>query len=111
MPPLSQQEIRDRALAFSKEWKDEARERAEAQTFWNEFFYIFGITRRRVASFEEPVRKLGKNRGSIDLFWKSTLLVEHKSRGEDLEKAYGQALDYFPGIQEQDLPHYVLVSD
>ena len=111
MPLLTQQEIRDRALAFSKEWKDESRERAEAQTFWNEFFNIFGITRRRVASFEEPVKKLGNKRGSIDLFWKGTLLIEHKSQGEDLERAYGQALDYFPGIQEQDLPHYVLVSD
>ena len=55
--------------------------------------------------------KLGYHRGSIDLFWKGTLLVEHKSKGEDLTKAYGQALDYFPGIQEQDLPQYVLVSD
>lgn len=111
MPLLSQQEIRDRALTFAKDWRDESRERAEAQTFWNDFFNIFGITRRRIASFEEPVRKLGYHRGSIDLFWKGTLLVEHKSKGEDLTKAYGQALDYFPGIQEQDLPHYVLVSD
>lgn len=111
MPQLSQQEIRDRALAFSKEWESTTRERAEAQTFWNEFFNIFGLTRRRVASFEEPVKKLGDNRGSIDLFWKGTLLVEHKSKGKDLAKAYHQALDYFPGIQEQDLPQYVLVSD
>ena len=64
---------------------------AEAQTFWNEFFNIFGIARKRIASFEEPVKKLGNQRSSIDLFWKGTLLVEHKSKGEDLEKAYGQA--------------------
>ena len=76
-----------------------------------EFFNIFGLTRRRVASFEEPVKKLGANRGSIDLLWKGTLIVEHKSRGKDLNKAYEQALDYFAGISEQDLPQYVLVSD
>ena len=111
MPLLSQQEIKDRALAFVKEWEGTTRERAESQTFWNEFFSIFGLTRRRVASFEEPVKKLGDNRGSIDLFWKGTLLVEHKSKGKDLSKAYQQALDYFPGIQEQELPQYVLVSD
>lgn len=111
MPYLSQQEIRDRALAFSKEWEEETREKAEAQTFWNEFFNIFGLTRRRVASFEEPVKKLGNNRGSIDMFWKGTLLVEHKSKGQDLDKAYGQALDYFPGISEQELPQYILISD
>lgn len=109
--PLTQQEIKSRAYAFVKEWENVARERAEAQSFWNDFFAIFGISRRRVASFEEPVKKLGEARGSIDLFWKGTLLVEHKSRGRDLAKAYQQALDYFPGISEQDLPQYVLVSD
>lgn len=109
--PLSQKEIRDRATEFAHNWIDVAREKAEAQTFWNEFFNIFGITRRRVASFEEPVRKLGDQRGSIDLFWKGTLLVEHKSKGQDLDSAYQQALDYFPGIRDQDLPKYVLVSD
>jgi len=109
--PLTQQEIKSRAYAFVKEWETTSRERAEAQTFWNDFFNIFGITRRRVASFEEPVKKLGDARGSIDLFWKGTLLVEHKSKGKDLDKAYAQALDYFPGISEQDLPQYVLVSD
>ena len=109
--PLSQKEIRDRAYQFANEWADVSRERAEAQTFWNEFFNVFGFNRRRIASFEEPVKKLGERRGSIDLFWKGTLLVEHKSKGQDLAKAYQQALDYFPGIKDQDLPKYVLVSD
>ena len=108
---LTQREIRDRALAFSREWAGETRERAEAQTFWNEFFDIFGITRRRIASFEEPVRLLGERRGSIDLFWRGTLVAEHKSLGEDLEKAYGQALEYFPGLTDDELPKYVIVSD
>ncbi|MCB9111022.1 MAG: class I SAM-dependent DNA methyltransferase [Anaerolineales bacterium] len=109
--PLTQQEIKTRAYTFVKEWENAERERAEAQTFWNDFFNVFGITRRRVASFEEPVKKLGDARGSIDLFWKGTLLVEHKSKGKDLTKAYEQALNYFPGINEQDLPKYILVSD
>lgn len=89
--PLSWNEIKDRALRFSKEWEDEKRERAEKDTFWNEFFNVFGISRRRVASFEEKVKKLNDNYGFIDLFWEGKLLVEHKSRGEDLGKAYSQA--------------------
>lgn len=109
--PLTQQEIKSRAYAFIKEWENTSRERAEAQTFWNDFFNIFDLPRRRVATFEAPVKKLGDARGSIDLFWKGMLLVEHKSKGKDLTKAYGQALDYFPGISDQDLPQYVLVSD
>ncbi|MDP2157270.1 MAG: hypothetical protein Q8K68_06140, partial [Nitrospirota bacterium] len=56
--PLSLNEIKDRALAFSREWEGEKAERAEAQTFWNEFFNVFGVTRRRIATFEEPVKKL-----------------------------------------------------
>jgi type I restriction-modification system DNA methylase subunit len=109
--PLSWNEIKTRALAFSKEWQDEKSEDAEAKTFWDGFFNVFGITRKRTASFEEPVRKLGEKFGYIDLFWKGVLIVEHKSRGKSLDKAYTQALDYFPGIAERDLPKYVIVSD
>ncbi|TLU81856.1 MAG: class I SAM-dependent DNA methyltransferase [Chlorobium sp.] len=109
--PLSPKEIRDNALLFSCSWADVVRECAEAQSFWNEFFMIFGISRRRVASFEEPVKKLGSKRGSIDLFWKGTLVVEQKSRGRDLDMAYSQAVDYFHGLKEEELPKYVLVSD
>ena len=45
-------------MDFSREWKGEGRERSEGQSFWNGFFDIFGINRRRVASFEAPVKKL-----------------------------------------------------
>jgi hypothetical protein len=109
--PLSWNEIKTRALAFSKEWQDESSEDAEAKSFWDGFFNVFGISRKRVASFEEPVKKLGDKHGYIDLFWKGVLIVEHKSRGKSLDKAYSQALDYFPGVTERDLPKYVIVSD
>lgn len=109
--PISWNEIKDRALRFQKEWAGETREHAEAKTFWDEFFQIFDISRRKLASFEEPVKKLNNQFGFIDLFWKGNLLVEHKSRGKDLDKAYSQALDYFNGLKNEDLPKYVLVSD
>jgi hypothetical protein len=108
---LSWNEIRNRALEFSEEWKEETREHAEAKSFWDGFFHVFGVSRRRLASFEAPVGKLNDKYGFIDLFWKGHLLVEHKSRGKDLEKAYSQALDYFGGLKERELPKYVLVSD
>ncbi len=109
--PLSWNEIRTRAVAFSKEWAGESSEDAEAKSFWDGFFNVFGITRRRVASFESPVKKSDGHGGYIDLLWKGVLLVEHKSRGKDLTRAFRQALDYFPGLKERDLPRYVLVSD
>jgi len=108
---LSWNEIKDRALKFTKEWEGESRERAEKDTFWNDFFNVFGISRRRLATFEEPVKKLNNKQGFIDLFWKGTLLVEHKSKGKNLDAAFEQAIDYFHGIKEHELPKYVLVSD
>ncbi|RJQ44894.1 MAG: hypothetical protein C4538_09340 [Nitrospiraceae bacterium] len=81
--PLSLNEIKERALAFSREWEGANAERAEAQTFWNEFFNVFGVSRRRLASFEEPVRrartrfeKSGEKGGFIDLFWRGVLITE-----------------------------------
>src|SRR3989339_2191527 len=109
--PLSWNEIKDRALKFSQEWADEASEDAEAKPFLDAFFNVFGVPRRRVASFEQRVKKLDGQDGYIDLLWKGILLVEQKSRGKDLDRAYQQAKDYFPGIQDRDLPRYILVSD
>lgn len=111
MALLSWNEIRARAIQFSKEWEGETSESAEAKSFWDGFFSIFGISRRRVATFEKSVKKAGGEQGFIDLLWKGVLLVEHKSRGRNLEKAYEQAKDYFPGIKESELPKYILVSD
>jgi hypothetical protein len=111
MPQLTQAEIRNNAVAFVHEWKDATRERAEAQTFWNEFLEIFGVRRRRVAVFEKAVKKAGGKYGSIDLFWRGVLLVEHKSRGQNLDKAASQAFDYLENLSDKDLPKSVIISD
>ncbi|MBE7504976.1 MAG: class I SAM-dependent DNA methyltransferase [Planctomycetia bacterium] len=113
--PLSWNEIRNRAITFAQEWSGASRERAEAQTFWNEFFNIFGIRRRSVASFEEPVRNLGGAFDFIDLFWTGRLIAEHKSRGGDLSRAESQAMGYIQNLQNEgrgdEVPRYVIVSD
>ncbi len=109
--PLSLNEIRKRATEFSKDWENVANERAEAQTFWNNFFNVFGVSRKRVASFEKPVKKADGHQGFIDLLWKGIVLVEHKSKGKDLNTAYKQAKDYFPGLKDEELPSYVVVSN
>lgn len=111
MPRLSQAEIRNNAIAFVHEWKDETREKAESQTFWNEFLEIFGIKRRRVAIFEKAVQKHNLNTGAIDLFWRGVLLVEQKSRGQSLDKASSQAFEYLENLDENEVPELVLLSD
>lgn len=108
---LAWNEIKDRALAFSREWARAESEDADAKPFWIEFFNVFGITSRRIGSFEQKVKKLGDRDGYIDCLWKGNLLIEHKSRGRDLDRAYQQAIDYFPGLKEHELPRFVLVSD
>ena len=113
--PLSWNEIRHRAIAFSNEWTGVTSERAEKQTFWNEFFSVFGIRRRVVASFEEPVKKISGEYGYIDLFWPGVVLVEHKSFGKDLGKAESQAFRYVQDLAREgrtdEIPRYVIVSD
>jgi hypothetical protein len=100
-----------RANAFSKEWQDAANEDSQAKPFLIGFFEVFGITNKRVATFEHAVKKHGGNGGYVDLFWPGIMLVEMKSSGKDLDRAYDQAIDYFSGIKERDVPRYVLVCD
>jgi restriction-modification enzyme MmeI-like protein len=113
--PLSWNEIRHNAIRFSREWAGETREEAEAKSFWDEFFGVFGIRRRTVASFEEPVKKLSGDYGYIDLFWKGILLVEHKSFGKRLGKAESQAFRYIQDLaregRQNESPRYIIVSD
>jgi hypothetical protein len=113
--PLSWNEIRHNAIRFSREWCAATRENAEKQTFWNEFFDVFGLKRRLVASFEEPVKKLSGDYGFIDLFWQGKLLVEHKSLGQDLGKAQTQAHRYIQDLindgRREEAPRYIIVSD
>ena len=109
--PLSWNEIKHKALAFSKHWADAANEDSEAKPFWIAFFEIFGITDKRVATFELNVKKHGGGQGYVDLFWPGMLLVEQKSRGRSLDAAFSQALGYFPGIAERDLPQIIIVCD
>jgi len=136
--PLSWNEIKSRALAFSRTWADATDEASQAKPFWIGFFEIFGITDKRVATFELAVKKHGGEPfaptrprsgalppegapaalgrpgvrwGFVDLFWPGMLLVEHQSRGRDLNRAFDQALDYFPGLPERDLPQLLVVCD
>lgn len=108
---LSWNEIKDRALKFSKEWAGTHNEEADAKPFLVEFFNVFGVDRKRVASFEHRVKKLSEQDGYIDLVWKGMLLVEMKSLGKNLDKAYLQARDYLHGLKPYELPKFILISD
>ena len=113
--PLSWNEIRHNAIRFANEWAGETREEAEGKSFWDEFFTVFGIRRRLVATFEEPVKNIRGQYSFIDLFWPGVVLVEHKSAGKDLGKAESQAFRYIQDLardgRTKEIPRYVIVSD
>lgn len=108
---LSWNEIRIRADGFSRKWASASYEKGETQSFYNDFFKIFGIERSSVGRYEEHVKKLDNRSGFIDLFWPGVLLVEQKSAGSNLTDAYEQAGEYFDALPEEHRPHYILVSD
>jgi hypothetical protein len=108
---LSWNEIKDRAVAFSKEWEGTYSEEADAKPSLEEFFNVFGLNQRKVAAFEHKVNKIGDGDGYIDMLWKGWLLIEMKSKGEDLTKAFGQAKGYIHGLKPLDIPKYLLVCN
>jgi hypothetical protein len=55
---LSWNEIKIRAKAFSEEWKDAVYEKGETQSFYDDFFNVFGIKRKSVGRYEEAVKDL-----------------------------------------------------
>jgi len=117
-------EIRLRASKFVNEWKDlapKAREEADAQQFQTEFLDIFGVTRKQVATFEHRVNiggqqdffgnTTGGHKGYIDLFWKGHFMIEMKTPGKDMKKAYEQAKEYAVNLPPDELPIGILISD
>jgi len=109
--PFSLAELRHRTAAFARAHADDHDEKSQAQTFWGDLFDTLTPQGRRRARFEHRIKKQDDKQGYIDVFWPGTLLVEHKSRGRDLDAAYEQALAYLPNLPAHELPPVILVSD
>lgn len=52
--PLSLNEIRTPAAAFSREWADAFDEDTKAKSYWDGFSCVFPQKRQQVISFNEP---------------------------------------------------------
>ena len=107
---LSQNEISARAAKFAGVWKDTEREEAEAQPFLIDFFQVLGVDRKKVAIFEHRV-KCEDGDGYIDLFWKGRIMIEMKSRGKSMEKAWEQARRYAAHLKPHEMPRCILICD
>lgn len=111
---LSSTEMTRRAQAFVAKWKNEGRENAEAQSWWNDFFNVFGVDRYSTATFERWARRASTGQqGRIDVFMPGVMIAEHKSLGKDLDGAGNQADDYLAGgdLKPAEMPRYIVTSD
>lgn len=112
MANITINEVRRRLQAFAKEHASDSDEKQHAQQFWRDFYQCFGLSKSSASMFEARVVKLGGERGYIDSFIPSLLLVEQKSLGKDLQSAYAQATSYFHAIKEEiEKPRYIVTCD
>jgi len=100
---------------FAERWKDRTREKQESESFWQEFFRdVCGLTDLREANieFQKTVISQKNNKDNyIDVFWKDTMLVEHKSAGKSLDTAEQQARGYLSALPPVLRPPVLLMTD
>jgi len=110
-PLLSKQE----AIKFADKWKSFSDEKQHARGFWSEFFRtLCGVDDEEIAGieYEKKVKSsLNGNQEYIDVYWKNVALIEHKSAGENLDKAELQARGYLKSLPPGYRPRIIIVSD
>lgn len=110
-PQLSKQE----ATKFADKWKSFSDEKQHARGFWSEFFRtLCGVDDEEIAGieYEKKVKSsLSGNQEYIDVYWKNVALIEHKSAGENLDKAELQARGYLKSLPPGYRPRTIIISD
>ena len=105
-------DVQEQAEKFVLDYKDAKDEDRDAKPFWKDLMLAYGVHARSIGAFEERVRVYGRpGVAKIDYFAPHKFLVEAKSRGESLDKAYKQALEYFDALDDEVKPRYIIVSD
>jgi hypothetical protein len=103
------------AHKFAEKYATTSSEKQFAQTFWRDFFShllrIDDLTSTGI-EFEVPVRShLSGKVKWIDVLWSGVLLIEHKSAGENLDKAEQQAREYLLSLDQSKVPPVVILCD
>ncbi|MGL4484109.1 MAG: class I SAM-dependent DNA methyltransferase, partial [Anaerovoracaceae bacterium] len=111
---LSWDEIEEKALKFSKKWEGrEGKEKQQAQMFVRDFLACFGVDDplEDGGEFEHKCPKEVGDDGYIDYFAPNKILIEMKTIGKDLDKAYIQLKDYALNLENEIIPQLLVVSD
>lgn len=101
------------AWLIAEKYADVTAEKQYAQTFWRDIFTDLALmdTFSKV-EFEYPVRSHKTNTIKfIDVLWPGVVLIEHKTRGADLDKAEEQAREYLQSLDAVKRPPVLIVSD
>ena len=108
---LTWSEIETRAVAFQKRWKKTpGDEKQSGQTFEKDFMDVFGVEWRE-GLHEHPVYMKDGSVGYIDYFIPGKILIEMKSKGQSLAKAYTQAMGYVHSLKPEEIPVLVMCCD
>jgi N-6 DNA Methylase len=111
VPELS----RHAAEEFATKWKNTKEEKQFAESFWNDFFRnLCGVEDPQVAGieFQKPVKNsVSGNTNYLDVYWKDVALIEHKSSGESLDKAYLQAKGYWRSLPKGYRPKWIILCN
>ena len=108
---LSWEEIETNAVDFAAKWKNSAgNEKQQAQTFEKDLMGIFGVDWHD-GLHEHPVINSEGRQNYIDYLLPGKILIEMKSKGESLIRAYNQGYDYVKCLKPDEYPELLLVSD
>ena len=103
------------AEAFAEKWKTYTDEKQHARGFWSDFFTtLCGVDDQEEAGIEYEKRvksTISGNQEYIDVYWKNVALIEHKTAGENLDKAELQARGYWLSLAPGYRPKTIIISD
>lgn len=106
---------RHAAEAFAEKWKNFTSEKQHDRGFWSDFFRtLCGVDDEEAAGVEYQKRvksSISGNQEYIDVYWKNVALIEHKSAGENLDKAELQARGYWLSLPPGYRPKTIIICD
>lgn len=108
---LDYQHIRDQLRRIIHDYKDaEGYERGQSQNFWTQIFNAYGVSGQVQSKAFEHRLKDDKSQKYVDAFIPKLVMIEQKSRGVDLNKAYKQVSEYYDRLKT-DKPRYIVLSN
>ena len=108
---LDYQHIREQLRRIIHDYKDaEGYERGQSQNFWTQIFNAYGVSGQVQSKAFEHRLKNDKSQKYVDAFIPKLVMIEQKSRGVDLNKAYKQVSEYYDRLKT-DKPRYIVLSN